>query len=353
MKNTNCFIVIMAGGKGTRFWPLTLGGLPKQFLDLTSSKQTLLQQAVERVKILCPKENIFIVGNREYGKIIRQQIPFLTQEQVLLEPFGRDTALCIAWATYFIQRKNSQAIVAYMPADHLIEEPESFQKSLDTMFAFAKENNRIGTLGILPTSPNTGFGYIELKEKIQQNRISEVVKFIEKPDLATAEKLIASQKYVWNAGMFIAQVSVLTEEFKKSQPFVHERFENCKNLKYGQEIKDLYNDRKNIKNISFDYAIMEKCNRVSVLPIEVGWSDLGTWSTLYETLQKDQQGNAFQTPVQQINSSGCFVFNNGSKLTALCNVKDLLIVQHKKYLLICNRNSDQDVKKIVSLLKDL
>ncbi|MCD6366089.1 MAG: mannose-1-phosphate guanylyltransferase, partial [Bacteroidales bacterium] len=294
--NKNYFCVIMAGGMGTRFWPASRIDAPKQFIDILGTGKTFLQMTVERFQKIIPIENIFIVTGKKYKDLTLQQIPGIKEDQVLLEPFGKNTAPCIAFANACIKRINPNATIIVSPSDHLILQEDNFLKEMENGLSFARDNEILLTMGIKPHRPNTGYGYIQVNAKKHGSNgfenIFKVKTFTEKPTLELAKQFVSSREFYWNSGMFIWNLKAIEKEFKKYLPEVYQLFEN--HLEDLNSDKIIYKIYETVKNISIDYGIMEKSKNVHVLCADFGWSDLGTWLSLYEIDEKDENGNSIR-----------------------------------------------------------
>ncbi|HOD11449.1 MAG TPA: mannose-1-phosphate guanylyltransferase, partial [Flavobacterium sp.] len=289
--NKNYYAILMAGGVGSRFWPVSTTEFPKQFHDMLGSGETLIQKTFSRLAKLIPAENILILTNERYNDLVLEQLPMVKPEQVLLEPAMRNTAPCILYASLKIQKQNPYAVMVVAPSDHWIEDEVAFKDNLQQCFNFCQKENALMTLGIQPTFPNTGFGYIEF-DKTDGNGIKRVTQFREKPDYETAKSFLEQGNFLWNGGIFIWSVKSVTEAFEKFQPQMNalfqKGFESYNTEKEKQFINDNY---ASAENISIDYALMEKATNVYVLPATFDWNDLGTWGQLHEKIDKDENNN--------------------------------------------------------------
>lgn len=344
----------MAGGIGSRFWPLSRTKKPKQFLDILGTGRTLLQQTVDRLKKVIPVENIFIVTNEDYDDLVRKQLPELKSMQVLLEPMRRNTAPCIAYANHKIRLINPDAKILVAPSDHIILKEEDFLKVVIKGLEFVTKNDSILTLGIQPNRPETGYGYIQIngdKTSIELNESFRRVKtFTEKPDLAMAEVFLQSGDFFWNSGMFFWSLPTIIKAFNNYLPEVDLLF---------AEGKDYYNTDKesdfiskvypNCKNISIDYGIMEKAENVFVLCSDFGWSDLGTWGSLYDMLDKDDERNSITgSNVFNYNTRNCLINMPENKLAVIQGLDDYIVVESDNILLICRKQDEQKIKNFVN-----
>ena len=289
--NKNYYAVIMAGGVGSRFWPLSTKNNPKQFHDMLGTGDTLLQKTFYRLIKLIPSENVFILTNERYKDLVHEQLPVLTERQVVLEPVMRNTAPCILYASLKIQKENQDAVMIVAPSDHWIENEEKFNQNVEQAFKFSSKNDALLTLGIQPTFPNTGFGYIEF-DKSSQHDIKKVLQFKEKPDYNTAKDYLAQENFLWNAGIFIWSVKSIVEAFKNLEPSLYELFNSGIDT-YNTDLEAAFVSENygKAENISIDFAIMEKSMNVLVLPAEFDWNDLGTWGSLFDKLEKDENNN--------------------------------------------------------------
>ncbi|MEY2630740.1 MAG: Alginate biosynthesis protein AlgA, partial [Bacteroidota bacterium] len=290
--NNNYYAILMAGGVGSRFWPVSTTDFPKQFHDMLGSGETLIQKTFARLSKLIPTENILILTNERYNDLVLQQLPMVKPEQVLLEPAMRNTAPCILYASLKIKKQNPNAVMVVAPSDHWIEDEAAFTNNLQQCFEFCQERNALMTLGIQPTFPNTGFGYIEF-DKADSNPIKKVNQFREKPDYETAKSFLEAGNFLWNGGIFIWSAQSVTEAFEKFQPQMNALFQKgLDSYNTAQEQQFILDHYAQAENISIDYAVLEKADNVYVLPATFDWNDLGTWGSLHEKLDKDHQNNA-------------------------------------------------------------
>lgn len=356
MKNNYC--VIMAGGIGSRFWPMSRTSFPKQFLDVLGTGRTLLQQTYDRLIKICPKENIYIVTNDSYKDLVFEQLPELNNDQVLLEPARKNTAPCVAYASYKIYSLNKDANIVVAPSDHLITKEDTFIRAIQSSLKKAKSEDCLVTLGIKPSRPDTGYGYIQFKDSEQKetdNRIKKVKTFTEKPDLEMAKFFLQSGDFLWNSGIFIWSAKSIINAFEKHLPEMHYLFhDNLSKLNTPEEeelIKEAYTV---CKNISIDYGILEKASNVYVRASIIGWSDLGTWGSLYEHIAKDENKNAIVGKnVMVYNSSGCIINMPKDKLVVLDGLHDFIVVESDNILMICKKDDEQLIKQFVNDVKIL
>jgi mannose-1-phosphate guanylyltransferase len=353
MKNNN-YALIMAGGIGSRFWPVSRTTYPKQFLDVLGTGKSLIQNTFERFKKILPVENIYILTNENYFDLVKEQIPELTDNQIIGEPIMRNTAPCIAYGCYKIKQLNPDALIVVAPSDHLILETENFIDIINKSLEAAKENDCLITLGIKPSRPDTGYGYIQYSNKALADNLYKVKTFTEKPSLEIAQSFLASGDFLWNAGIFIWSVDAIIAALDKHLPEMSEIFRDGK-LAYnsGTEKDFIQNAFQRCTNISIDYGIMEKAENVYVMPADFGWSDLGTWASVYDLADKDYVGNAVIHPqkVMMYNSSNCMVNVPGDKLVILQGLHDFIVVEANNTLMICPKDKEQHVKQVVADVK--
>ena len=352
--NKDYYAIVMAGGVGSRFWPVSTTELPKQFHDMLGSGSTLIQKTFSRLSKLIPAENIFILTNERYNDLFLEQLPMVRQEQVLLEPAMRNTAPCILYASLKIQKQNSNALMVVAPSDHWIEDEMSFSNNLQQCFDFCQKENALMTLGIQPTFPNTGFGYIEF-DKSDLNPIKKVNQFREKPDYQTAKSFLEACNFLWNGGIFIWSAKAITEAFEKFQPQMNVLFQKGVDS-YNTSIEKQFIEENyaNAENISIDYAVMEKAQNVYVLPATFDWNDLGTWGQLHEKLDKDENNNGvINAKVVLENASNNIVRSDANKIIVIDGLHDYIIVDKEGVLLIYPKSKEQDIKRITALANEL
>lgn len=351
MKN-NYYSVIMAGGVGSRFWPISTQEFPKQFHDMLGIGESLLQRTFSRIHNLVPSENILIATNQRYNDLVLEQLPKLQQEQILLEPAMRNTAPCILWSALKIYAKNKDAVLLIAPSDHWIENETEFLKNIETSFKACAENDILMTLGIQPNSPNTGYGYIQFDES--ETDIKKVQKFTEKPNLATAKEFLESGDYLWNAGIFVWSAKSIIDAFTNYLPEMMTLFtEESHVWNTSSEMDFINNNYPKAENISIDFGIMERANNVQILPVDFGWNDLGTWGSLYQKLEKDSQENAVvgaKTIFRDANRN--MVKTQSGKRVVIQGLQDFIVVEKDDVLLICPKSAEQDIKEITSEVKD-
>lgn len=352
--NKNYYAILMAGGVGSRFWPVSTTEFPKQFHDMLGTGETLIQKTFSRLSQLIPKENILILTHESYNDLILKQLPQVKQEQIVLEPAMRNTAPCILYASLKIKKQNPDAVMVVAPSDHWIEDEVQFIANLQRAFDMCEREETLMTLGILPTFPNTGYGYIEY-DKLDTRPIKKVVQFREKPDYATARKFIQSRNYLWNAGIFIWSVKSILKSFEHFQPAMFTHFMDGYEA-YNTENEELFikENYPKAENISIDYAVMEKAQNVFVLPATFDWNDLGTWGSLYDKLPKDEQDNAVvNATVILENASNNIIRTEGKKLVVIDGLQDFIIVDKDDVLLIYPKGKEQDIKRITTMANEL
>lgn len=349
--NKNYYAILMAGGVGSRFWPVSTAEYPKQFHDMLGTGETLIQKTFSRLSQIIPKENILILTNESYNDIVLEQLPSVKPDQVILEPAMRNTAPCILYASLKIKKQNPDALILVAPSDHWIEDEMQFAANLKQSFNYCETQDTLMTLGILPTFPNTGYGYIEY-DKLDSRLIKKVVQFREKPDYKTAQKFIQSRNFLWNAGIFIWSVSSILKAFENFQPEMYAHFLNGYDAYNTSEEKDFIAENYPLaENISIDYAILEKAQNVFVLSATFDWNDLGTWGSLYDKLDKDESNNAIvNATVYLENATHNIIRTEGKKLVVIDGLRDYIIVDKENVLFIYPKSKEQDIKRIVGKL---
>lgn len=353
MKNKNYYAIIMAGGIGSRFWPMSTEDYPKQFHDMLGVGKSLIQKTFGRFESLIPSENIFISTNNRYKSLVKEQLEKVTDKQLLLEPAMRNTAPCILYAALKIYNQNPDAVMIIAPSDHWIDDEKTFLSNVEMTFKACQEAPILMTLGIQPNSPNTGYGYIQFENS--NSSIKKVKKFTEKPNLETAKSFIESGDYLWNAGIFIWSAKAIIEAFKNSLPEMFALFSKGNDVyNTDNEAAFIALNYPNAQNISIDYGIMEPSKNVFVLPVDFGWNDLGTWDSLYQKLPKQEQDNAVinaKTIFRE--SSGNLVRTTKNKLVVIQGLNDFIVVEKEGVLLICPRSKEQEIKQIVAEVKQM
>ena len=344
----------MAGGVGSRFWPVSTEDFPKQFHDMLGAGETLIQKTFSRLSKLIPRENILILTNERYNDIVLKQLPLVKQEQVLLEPAMRNTAPCILYASLKIKKINPDAVMVVAPSDHWIEDEKAFSDNLKSCFDFCQAENALMTLGIEPTFPNTGFGYIEF-DKSDENKIKKVSQFREKPNYETAKSFLDSGNFLWNGGIFIWSVKAIVTAFEKFQPDMNALFQKGNSSYNSDTEKEFINKNyADSENISIDFAVMEKADNVYVLPATFDWNDLGTWGSLHDKLDKDSNNNTVvNAKVILENASNNIIYSDAKKLIVVDGLDDYIIVDNENALLIYPKSKEQEIKRITAQTKNL
>ena len=353
-KNNYC--VIMAGGVGSRFWPMSRTSQPKQFLDILGTGETLLQQTARRFDKVCPPENVFIVTNEMYRDLIKEQIPHLENRQILCEPARRNTAPAIAFAAYKIAAENKDANLVVAPSDHVILKEKEFENDIKTVLKAASENNWLMTLGIKPSRPDTGYGYIQFADDhpfAEEERIHKVKTFTEKPELDLAKTFLESGDFLWNSGIFAWSLQSILQAFKKHLPDIDSLFsEGIDKFNTPKEEEFITNTFSRCKSISIDYGVMEKADNVYVIASDFGWSDLGTWGSLYDIRKKDENGNAIiGKNVLTYDSKNCIVNTSDKKVVVLQGLDDYVVVENETALLVIRKQDEQQIRQIVHDVK--
>ncbi|MCH7504985.1 mannose-1-phosphate guanylyltransferase [PVC group bacterium] len=340
--------VIMAGGYGERFWPKSRRRRPKQFLDITGRGKSIIRETYERVRKFIPKDQIFVVTHTTQVSLVKQHIPALPQNQILAEPMSRNTAPCVAWAAVECEKRFSDAVMLILPSDHIVINERVFEKDVVVACQQALNSDGLVTFGIPPAYPETGYGYIERGKKVAPLTY-QVRQFTEKPGLKRAEKFIRSGKYYWNSGMFVFRASVILDAVKRCDPKLYRAVKTMRQSR-GKKvpvgiIQKVY---RQCEKKSLDYAVMEKYPHVYLVTARFRWSDIGSWSAVFDLVAKKPDQNVVLGKGQTVimNSSGCLV-STDSDLVALCGVKDLVVIKEKDALLICQKQSSQNVKNIV------
>jgi mannose-1-phosphate guanylyltransferase len=355
MHQENHFAVIMAGGVGSRFWPSSRTNCPKQFIDILGTGTTLIQQTYRRFLKQFSPQNIYIVTNASYVGLVKEQLPEVNNQQILAEPMGKNTAACIAYACGKIAKINNNAVCIIAPSDHLILDENAFLNTVKDGMAFAGQNNALITLGIKPSRPDTGYGYIQYICDKSQSPLFKVKTFTEKPNLELAQTFLKSGDFLWNAGIFIWNVNAIKQAFEKHLQDQLELFTDAAPAYYtmdeAETIKKIYEQT---RNISIDVGILEKADNVYVIPSDFGWSDLGTWNSLYDISAKDENQNVKKgNNILCYNAAGNMIDAHvkGNKLIVLNSVNDLIVIDTPDVLLICDRNKEQEVKQVATDVK--
>ncbi len=349
------YAVIMAGGIGSRFWPVSRSSYPKQFIDILGTGKTLLQDTYDRFLQIVPKENIYIVTNESYVGLVNEQLPGLDQHQILAEPVMRNTAPCVAYACHKINMNNPNATIVVAPSDHLILNTQEFIDNITQSLKTALMHDCLITLGIKPSRPDTGYGYIQFTSKVLENDFHKVKTFTEKPNLELARTFIQSGEFLWNAGIFVWSSKSIIKSFETHLPEMNELFKDGESVYNSpKEQAFIQNAYYQCTNISIDYGIMEKAENVYVLSTDFGWSDLGTWSSIYQLASKDDVGNAVISADKVVmnNSSNCLVKVPKDKLVILNGLHDFIVIESNNILMVCPKEEEQNVKQIVADVKN-
>jgi mannose-1-phosphate guanylyltransferase len=351
--NENNYVAIMAGGIGSRFWPVSRLNYPKQFLDLLNLGKTLIQSTYDRFASFIPNENIYVVTSFQYKDIVLKQLPQIPPENILCEPSRKNTAPCVAYISYKLNQLNPKSNLICAPADHLIFDETSFRKVTLEALDFTEKNNALITLGITPIAPKTGYGYIQHEQYAVNDNIYKVKTFTEKPDIELAKQFIISGDFLWNAGIFVWRTESIIKSFEKYLPEIHEIFEGAKKQLITDEEKEVIDQIYPFcVNISIDYGILEKADNVYVIPSAFGWSDLGTWGSAYENLEKDNLENAVAgNNVMLFDSTKNVIHSPADKLIVLQGLDDFIVVDTEDVLLVCKKEKEQFIKEYVAEVK--
>ncbi|HUL42887.1 MAG TPA: mannose-1-phosphate guanylyltransferase [Bacteroidota bacterium] len=352
----NVYAVIMAGGVGSRFWPRSREKSPKQLLEI-AGKGTMIQNTVKRISRMIEPENILVVTNKVQKPIVAKQLPKIPAENIIIEPIGRNTAPCIGLAGLFVRRLDPEAVMVVLPADHIMQDEEEFRRVLNLAIWVAYESRKLITVGIQPTRPETGYGYIQVineddgKNPYFSRGVSMVKTFAEKPNLATAQQFLKSGDFLWNSGMFIWRVDAIMNEIERLLPEMYREL-----LKVEEVLDDKSFDRvletayRKIRGISIDYGVMEKAKQVYVLRGDFGWSDVGSWDEVYRISGKDEHGNSVTGKALLQDTKDSLVFA-GDKIVATVDVDNLIVIVTDDAVLVCKRGRSQDVKEVVDYLR--
>lgn len=353
MSNQNNYCVIMAGGIGSRFWPMSTQKFPKQFQDILGTGRTMIQQTYDRISQVVSKENIYVITNAEYVALSKLQLPDISAENIVGEPMMKNTSACNIYMAKKIAHKNPDANIIVLPADHLIVKENAFIEKVNLAFELASKNDYLITLGITPTRPDTGYGYIQFQENGKTD-YHKVKTFTEKPDLEIAKTFFESGDFLWNAGIFVWNVKSISKAFDHYLPEMYQLFKDCR-YNTEKEIGDIETAYPKVTKISIDNGILEKAKNVYVIPADLGWSDLGTWTSVYENAEKDENKNAIKSKhIITYNAKGNIVrLKNNKKAAIIDGLKNFIIVDTEKALLICPRDNDQLIKDYVLDLKNL
>ncbi len=346
----NLYAVIMAGGVGSRFWPRSKKKKPKQLLKIFG-ENTLIQNTVARLNGLVPNENILIITNKAQENGIKSQLPYIPPENIISEPFGKNTAACIGLASVLIDQKDKDAVMITLPADHLILDVDHFHNTLKKAVAFAEKSGGLVTIGIKPTRPETGYGYIQYIDKPLEDKIYKVRTFAEKPNLLTAKRFLESGDFLWNSGMFIWKTKAILNELNL---YLNDLYLGMESLRKDIGKENFYDSLTKVygqlRSISIDYGVMEKSQNVYLTKAEFSWSDVGSWEEVYQLSEKDQNGIAKVGKIYTDHSYNSYIYSP-KKFAAIIGCENLIVINTKNALLVCNRDNAQDVKKVVDYLK--
>src|SRR5258708_14695601 len=347
------YVAIMAGGIGSRFWPVSRTNYPKQFLDILATGKTLIQQTFERYNKVVPPENIYVITSHEYVSLVKKQLPEIAEENILSEPYRKNTAPCIAYISFKLINKDAKACLIAAPSDNVILEPREFVKATHQALNFVDHLNAFITLGVKPTYPNTGYGYIQHDAIEAAPGIFKVKTFTEKPNIELAKTFIASGDFLWNAGIFFWKVKNILTAFEKYLPEMYEVFATEKDKFNTEEEAAVINEiYPQCSNISIDFGILEKADNVYVIPAPFGWSDLGTWNSAWENMEKDSLANAVAgKKVVVIDAAKCMIHVPDTKLVVLQGLEDFIVVDTKDALLICKKEKEQEIKDYIAEVK--
>ena len=350
-KNDN-YLVIMAGGVGSRFWPYSRHDQPKQFLDVLGAGYSLLQMTYERFSSFCPKENVYVVTNEHYESLVKEQLPELTDDQILLEPSRKNTAPCIAYACYKIASKNPNSNIIVTPSDHAIFKENKFSEAIEEALDAISDETKLLTIGINPTRPDTGYGYIKYEEKgVEKHR--KVLRFTEKPVLEQAENFLKEGNFLWNSGIFVWKSKAILDAFSNYLPLMAKAFTDLKASFYTSKEKgEIRSAYEHLEEISIDYGIMEKSKQVHVVLGDFGWSDLGSWNSLHSIKDKEIDNNVVEANAMLYNTEDCMILShNPEKLIIAEGLKGYLIADFEDVILICNKDNEKRFREFVKDVK--
>lgn len=344
----NNHVVIMAGGVGSRFWPLSTPEYPKQFIDILGCGRTLIQLTVDRFKGICPMSNFWVVTNAKYVEIVKQQLPDVPEENILAEPCARNTAPCIAWAGWKIRKKDPMANIVVTPSDAIVMNVGLFQAVIQEALTYTEKNNAIVTIGIRPNRPETGYGYVHMDQQ-ETGNIYKVWEFKEKPNLETAEKYLADGNYLWNAGIFVWNVNTLVDAIRAHVPELGNQMTILGGFfntpEEQQKTEEVFPQ---CEKISIDYAVMEKHPRVYTIPADFGWSDLGNWASLHDKLQKDENNNGSVGNVKLFECTNCVVHAEDAKKVVLQGLDGYIFSEKNGQILVCKRSEEQRIREFLA-----
>jgi len=342
----------MAGGAGTRFWPISRNAAPKQFLDILGVGKSFIRQTYDRFAPIIPSENFYVVTNANYKSLVLRHLPDIDEKNVLCEPIGRNTAPCIAYAAFKIHALNPDAELIVTPADHLITDQAGFCRDIIAATDFVSRHNVLMTIGITPTRPDTGYGYIQLGEESGSENISSVKTFTEKPTLEIANVFLSSGEFLWNSGIFIFRAEKMLEELNTHIPDTYQLFNSiCHVLNTSEEQDEINRIYPLCKSISIDFGVMESTENAYVYRSDFGWSDIGTWGSMYQCSVKDKEGNVAPSDSMLYSSNGCIVKVGNGKLAVIEGLEDFIVVDTDDVLMICPRRNEQNIKKFIDDVK--
>ena len=342
----NSHVVIMAGGVGSRFWPMSTPEYPKQFIDVMGCGKTMIQMTVERFAPLCQMSNMWVVTSEAYVGMVRNQLPEIPVENILAEPCARNTAPCIAYACWKIKAKDPDANIVVTPSDALVTDVDEFRRIVRAALDFTAQGKRILTLGIKPTRPETGYGYIAASEKLQSSEVCAVEAFKEKPSLEVAQDYLAAGNYLWNAGIFVWNVTTIVDSLRAFAPYIAEKMDLMSEAFFTpREAEVVGQIFPTCEKISIDYAVMEKADYIYTIPSDFGWSDVGTWGSLWTLLPHDENGNAVVGDnVHLYDCNGCIVHAPNAASVVLEGIEDCIVVERQGRVLICRLSEEQRIK---------
>jgi len=354
--NQNNYCIIMAGGVGARFWPLSRTNRPKQFIDILGTGETLIQQTFRRLSASCPPENIYIVTHENYRELVLQQLPNADPQKVLYEPVRRNTAPCIAYACHKIAAENSKANIVVAPSDHIILREDIFTDVINTALEAASANDWLITLGITPSRPDTGYGYIQFNDSKTYGpggRLNKVITFTEKPQYDLAVSFLQSGDFLWNSGIFIWSVQSILKAFEQHLPEVDSLFREGKNVYGTPAEKEFVNKAYTVcQSISIDYGVMEKADNVYVVAADFGWSDLGTWGSLFDARIKNEDGNSIEgSNILTWDTKNSIILMPENKLAVIDGLNDYIVAEDNNLLLICRRGDEQRIREFVDTIR--
>ncbi len=346
------YVVIMAGGIGSRFWPYSRANKPKQFLDVLGTGRSLIQMTYDRFLNVCPSENIYVITNKNYYGLVKEQLPELSDDQILLEPIGRNTAAAVAYPAFKIKERDPEGVMIVAPSDHVVFKENMFKENIETAFNAAIDTNKLITLGIVPSRPETGYGYIQYHSS-PNDKVKKVKTFTEKPELSLAQKFVESGDFVWNAGIFIWTIDTITNAFHHYLQDIAVIFEEGKGKYFSAQEQDFIDGAyTQCKSISIDYGIMEKAKDVYMVKGEFDWSDLGSWDSLHEIKDKDQNENVVEGKALLYNSKNCYVKGPDDTLLVVQDLDGYLVTKSGNVVLVCKKDAEKKFREFLNDAKD-